>query len=310
MKNVRSLLFVVYWCVAQNTLAQKNDSSELLITGSRFAYPLIEKWIEAYKSINPALNIRIVSKSDTADLIFKGHEIPKEELTPEWIYVNLARYVIVPIAHVKSDFALHYGEKGLDKQEVQKLFFEDEFKTKDNEKSEKINYTFYARQQKSCIPSTFAGYYGYVPSDFKGKGISGADQHLVVAVQNDQTAVSYAPLNYAFDLNKRSPVEKISILPLDLNNNRRLESDEKIFENLDTALDFLEAEKTENLPGAYLHVGFPEKVKNPNLVSFLIWILNEGQQYNHNAGFLKLEEVVVTKEQKKLDNLLKELNKP
>lgn len=160
----------------------RKQGKVVVITGTRFAYPLIQKWIDEYNQINPSVQIIIESRgtSDPSnyDVLAEAYE-QDDAVKKNREYLYLARYAILPVANSKSSFAKTYAEKGITKDLINQLFFHDMFADKDNEQRIKTPYTIYTRLQKAGAPIVFTKYFGYQQKDIKGKAIAGSDEHLL-----------------------------------------------------------------------------------------------------------------------------------
>ena len=209
----------------------------VLITGVRFAYPLVQKWIDDYNPVNQDVQIVIESRgsADPAqyDILIEAYE-PDEAAKKSREYFYIARYAVLPVANSKSEFAKTYSSKGLNKDLITQLFFNDIFANDEDEKEIKEPYTIYTRLQKAGSPIIFTKYFGYEQKDVKGKAIAGSDEHLLKAVLRDSTSVSYLPLSLIYDHTSKKPVDGLTVLPVDLNGNGKVSDDEKFYGDLST----------------------------------------------------------------------------
>lgn len=154
----------------------------------------------------------------------------------------------------------------------------------------------YTRESRSCAPIAFASHFGYEQSSIKGKGISGDDKYLIHAVKKDTAGVTYNNLGLIYDLSTRKTVEGIAVLPLDLNGNGKLDGDEKIFDNLDKVIEKLEKEEISSVPVENINVVYDLANDNKNIRLFLSWVLDQGQKYNHDYGFLNFDTETLSKQ--------------
>lgn len=277
------------------TPQERADQKVVVITGARFAYPLIQKWIDTYNQTNPDAQIIIESRGTNDpskfDILAEVYE-HDESTRKSRDYVHIARYAVLPVANSTSEFAKIYAEKGLNKELINQLFFDDIFADKENEQKVKAPYTIYTRLQKAGVPTVFTNYFGYQQKDIKGKAIAGADEHLLKSVLRDSTAVTYLPLALIYDRTTRKPIDGLTVLPVDLNGNSRVSDDEKIYATLDNAVEKIEAAKAKelnNVPLGYLHLSIDKAAANSEAVSFLRWVLEHGQDELRNFGYLKPE---------------------
>jgi phosphate transport system substrate-binding protein len=307
MKSVISFLIIYFLIIFSSALfAQESSQKKVIITGARFTYPLVEKWISEYKEANPSVEVVIESRTTTDpakyDLLIEAYEQEKEvKESREYLY--LARYALIPVANAKSVFAKVYGEKGLTDDHIRQVFFHDIYADKDDKKTIKEPFTVYTRLQKAGAPTTFAKYYGYDQLNIAGKAIAGADEHLIKALLKDSTGVSYNNPGLLYDLKTRKPLSGLTILPVDADNNGRVSNDEKFYGDLDGLLSTLENNNVKNIPVEYLHLSIRKHGYNPEALKFLLWIIDHSQEDLHDFGFLKPEQKRFDAEKEKFEQL-------
>lgn len=281
-----------------NAIPKTEKQKAVIITGARFAYPLIQKWIDDYSNANPNAQIVIEARgsADPAqyDILVEAYE-QDAEIKKSREYTNVARYAILPVANNKSAFSKVYSDKGLNKDLINQLFFHDLYsEKKDVEVKEiKVPFTIYTRLQKAGAPIVFTKYFGYQQKDIKGKAIAGADEHLLKAVLRDSLAVSYLPLTLIYDPASKKPVAGLTVLPVDLNGNGRVSEDEKFYNDLSTVVAKLEDSGIkggiQNIPLESLHLSVAKNGASPEALEFLKWVSVNGQKDLHAFGFIKPE---------------------
>jgi phosphate transport system substrate-binding protein len=273
-----------------------------VITGVRFAYPLVEKWIKDYTAENPKAQIviesRTVTDPENYDLLIEAYD--QERLVKEGReFISIGRYALLPVANAKSAFAKEYVEKGFNEKTYKQIFFHDIYA----EKSEPITipFTIYTRLQKAGAPVTFARYFGYEQQQIKGKSIAGADELLIKALLKDETGITYTFPGLAFDLKSRKVAEGLSIIPVDLDGNGRVSREEKVIENLDQVIGKLEGEKVKNVPIEYIHFSIAKSNVNREAKKFLLWVASHGGSSLHDFGFLNADAKRLETEKAKLE---------
>ncbi|RAV99021.1 hypothetical protein [Pseudochryseolinea flava] len=298
----------IFSTVAIVFTASAQSSSKVVVTGVRFSYPLVNAWIDAYKKANPSASIVIEPRTTTDpsqyDLLIEAYE-PDSLIKETRDFIYIGRYALLPVANQQSAFAKEFGEKGLTRELIKQIYFQDAFADKKKERKITSTYTVYTRLQKAGAPITLAKYYGFEQTNIKGKAIAGADEHLIKAVLKDTTAVTYATLGLVYDIKSRNALTGLTILPVDLDDNGKVQSDEKIFSSLENVITKLESEQVKNVPVEYIHISIAKKKSNPEALKFLQWILNNGQDSLHAFGFLNPDEQRFKKER---DKLLKQLS--
>jgi len=295
MKTLRFIpifLFLVTSFVI-NVNAQKQQDY-ITISGTKFTYPLIGKWISEYKKINPEAKIKLQTFKpsgrqalDSTNLRVVAHTLAPEELNPNDIYFHVGKFALLPITSDRNVIVRKEFRKGLKQDDLKKVFFSDPNSAIDDDSKKQPTYTVYTRTNQSCSTIAFANHFGLQPSEIKGKKINGEDQYLVLAIQKDTTGVTYNNLGYVFDVNNRQPVKGISILPIDLNENGKIDKDEQIYDNLDAITQYLENnQNSKAIPEDYVSFVVNKTQKNEELRKFINWVLVDGQRFNHTYGFL------------------------
>jgi len=297
----KRLLNAALLLLASASLNAQNISQEkLVITGTKFTYPLLEKWAKEFEALHPEVDVKVVSKlqsNETADLKIVSYERKKEEIPQTEKSVVLGKYAILPVANINNPALKNISEKGLKEKEYKELFFEDENEQfEEKKKKQKYEVNLYTRESRSCAPIAFADHFGYEQSAIKGKGISGDDKYLIHAVKKDSAGVTYNNLGFIYDLSTRRTVEGIAVLPLDINDNGKLDADEKIFDNLDKVIEKLEKEEISSVPVENVNVVYDAANNNKNIRLFLSWVLDQGQKYNHDYGFLNFDTETLSKQ--------------
>jgi ABC-type phosphate transport system substrate-binding protein len=265
--------------------AQQTPSNKVVITGVRFAYPLVEKWIKDYKEVSPQTEIVIESRTTTDpakyDLLIEAYEPePSVKETREYLY--LARYAFTS-------------------ELIKQIYFHDILADKSEAKSILAPFTLYTRLQKAGAPTTFAQYFGYTQQNIKGKAIAGADEHLIKALQKDSTAISYSTPSLLYNLKTRQLISGVNIIPVDLDGNNRINDSERIYSDLDAALLVLEQDDIKNVPIGDLHISISKINEHPEALKFLLWILQNSQDDLHSFGYLKPDQKRFEREKEKFD---------
>ncbi|HZY82035.1 MAG TPA: hypothetical protein VFE50_21070 [Cyclobacteriaceae bacterium] len=286
---IRPLLFIVGLLALSSFLeARAQGTSVVRITGVRFAYPLVEHWIDQYSKVNPNVQVvvewRGASDPSQYDILVEGYEQP-EEIRKTREYFNIGRYAILPVANSMSAFARTYAVKGFNTQLFKQVFFHDIFADKDRELKINEPFTTYTRLQKAGAPIVFANYFKYEQKDIKGKGIAGSDEHLLKAVLRDTTGVTFlsTPVIYA----NPQGVAGLTVIPVDLNGNDRVSNDEKFYNDRASVIEHLTNEKDiRNVPIEYIHFSVDKKTATPEAIAFIHWVVDNRLNDLKDFGFL------------------------
>jgi len=293
MKSILSVLMLYFALLGAGNVFAQDQPKKVVITGVRFAYPLVEQWIAAYQEANPGVTLviepRTVTDPNQYDLLIEAYE-PDDKIKERRDFVYLARYALLPVANAKSSFAKVYADKGLTKERIVQTYFNDVTASrKGDDKIDPASFTLYTRLQKAGAPITFAHYFGYQQANIKGRAIAGADEHLIRSLLKDSTGVSYAVPSLLYNVKTRKPLEGLVVLPVDADNNGRISDSEKFYGDLDVVLQKVEDESPKNIPVEYLHLSVAKSGASPEALKFLKWVIDNGQEALHAQGFLKPE---------------------
>ena len=279
------------------------QSSVIKITGTKFPFEIMQQWIDAYSQTHPGVQFQ-VSKSiplDSAELTIAAHAFNPGELNDDQVLIALNRYAQLPIANSNRKDLQALQQKGFTQQDIKNIYFNAQ-QNKTDGLSEPV--TIYRRDKKVCASRSFAENVTGNQLDVAGTLVNGDDRALSAAVKNDVNGISYNNLGLIYNLKTRKVADSIAIIPIDLNENGIIDSNEKIYTTLDDVLNFLSTSNNNSIPQDNVNVVINKKTISKNAVDFLNWIITQGQQYNRAYGFLSLDKTVIVGEQKLLNSLV------
>jgi len=295
------LLFALF--ITTTAFAAENPTAKesIVISGTKFTYPLIEKWIAEYAKINPNANIKLLAKTGLtqgADLNIIAHQPTNEELNENKEIIYTGRYALLPVTNPNNPILSATRKKGLNKRDIDKLFFEVINYDDESATNEKPKYaaTIYARDNQACASTALAAYFGHVSSEIRGKKVLGDDIYLLSAIKKDSTGLTYNNLGYLYDTNSRKLKDGIALLPLEL----KKETKDILTGNLDNVIEVLEKNHIETVPVEKIGFIYSQQTSSKEVSDFLKWVLSDGQKYNHEKGFLHLDKQELVEQTNKL----------
>jgi phosphate transport system substrate-binding protein len=141
-----------------------------IITGARFSYKLVQRWIDDFNKVNPKIQIIIESRGSTDpakyDVLAEVYQ-QDEDVKKTREYINVGRYAILPVASASSEFSNIYGKKGLTTELIKQIYFHNIFADNDAEEVIRTPYTVFTRLQKAGVPIVFTKYFGFEQKDIK-----------------------------------------------------------------------------------------------------------------------------------------------
>jgi phosphate transport system substrate-binding protein len=112
-------------------------------------------------------------------------------------------------------------------------------------------------------------------------------------VKQDVTGVSFNNLGFVYNLKTRRVADGLAVIPIDLNTNGKIDTDEQIYKTVDDVIAFIEKTNHAAFVTERVNVLFNKDSKNEAAGIFLHWVLSKGQKFNHDLGFLYLEPSVL-----------------
>lgn len=304
MKSIYFYLSIIVLLFISSSIQATDRTSTkeaVIISGTKFTYPLIEKWIAEYTKLNQDVKIQINPKlatGHTADLTIVAHQPGVSELNQNQELISAAKYALLPVTNTNNPI-LNTAKRGLTKKEIDKLFFEVvDYDAEPTIEKPKFRATIYARDNKACSSNALANYFGRQTTEIRGKKVLGDDIYLLSAVKKDSIGLAYNNLNYLYDTSSRKLKDGIALLPLDL------KKDVKgiLTANLDHVIDILEKVKIETIPVETISFVYSNSNLNKEVSGFLKWVLTEGQKYNHEKGFLNLDKQTLAEQTNRLND--------
>ncbi len=272
------------------------QDATIKITGTRLAHPLFRQWIIEYSKTHKHAHFELSSKipADSADILIASYAVQPNELKEGQQIISVSRYVQLPVVNSRRADLQSLQEKGFTEQAFRQVYFAD---TRNNKPDKFTNlFTVYTREKPACATRAFATHFGNQPKDIQGVGVAGDDRTLLDAVKNDTNAISYNNLGFIYNLQSRKVIDSIAVVPIDINENGKIDADEKIYNTLDEVVAYAQKHRSNKL--VIESVNIIIKKKNPNVVitDFITWILKQGQQYSNAYGFLQLPDALVEDE--------------
>ncbi len=286
-------------------VARAQTNNVIKITGTKFPFEIMQQWIEVYSKTHPQLRFQLSKAipADSADLMIAAHAFRDGELREEQALIAVNRYAQLPVVNSHRNDLKALQAKGFTKKDLQEVYF------KPNQKKDDIFHTaanVYRRDKNVCASRSFSENVTGIQSDVAGTLVNGDDKVLLNAVKQDVNGISYNNLGLVYNLQTRKVADSIAVVPIDLNENGKIDADENMYASLDDVLNYLSTTPNVPVPQDNVNIVFNKNTISKEALDFLNWIVTQGQQYNRSFGFLNLDKTIVEKEQQQLRSLAQE----
>jgi phosphate transport system substrate-binding protein len=285
------------------------------ISGAWALYPMMVKWGEEYMKKYPKVRIDVSAGgagkgmadalAGLVDIGMVSREIRSEETAQGAFSVPVVKDAVFPTVN-KQNPVLKSGllEKGVTKEVFTALWIEGRSMTWGEVAgagasgagasgagaagaASKQKVSVYTRSDSCGAAETWAQYLGGKQEDLKGVGVYG-DPGLADAVKRDAGGTGYNNLNYAYDMKSGLPVEGILIIPIDVNENGKIDPPEDL-STKQKAIQAIQTGAYPSPPARDLYLVAKEGFQGLSR-EFVKWILTEGQAFVDETGYIKLEE--------------------
>ncbi|MCU0821074.1 MAG: substrate-binding domain-containing protein [Spirochaetes bacterium] len=296
-------------CLKEKAIEEKNKIS---ISGAWALYPMVVKWAEEYKKVNPDVQIDISAGgagkgmadalSGVVDLGMVSRDINPAEIEKGAWWVSVVKDAVVPMINSKNPLADQILKKGIKKDQFIAMWKKGSVKNWNSiipGGKDQIALHVYTRSDACGAAEIWAKYLGCKQEDLKGTGVYG-DPGLAEAVRNDNLGIGFNNINFAYDPTTKIPVEGIVPAPIDLNNNGSIDADEDFYKTRDSITEAIANNKYPSPPARNLHLVAKALPGKESVIAFLNWILKEGQKAVPDAGYINLPYEKLKEEIEKL----------
>lgn len=274
-------------------------SGAISISGAFALYPMMTVWAEEFQKLHPNVQLDVQGggagkgMTDTiagaVDIGMISRSIKPEEEAQNIFWVSVAKDAVFPIISADNPVAADIIAKGISQETFKKIFITGEIKTWGEVvgKPEVTDEIHVYTRSDACgageMWSKFSG--GSVQDDIKGIGVNG-EPALVDTIIKDPLGIGYSNLNSVFDMSSGSLIPGAIVPPVDVNANGQADADE-YYKTKDEAVSAVASEKYPSPPARFENLA--TKGKPTGLVlTFITWILTDGQQYLGQAGYVPL----------------------
>jgi phosphate transport system substrate-binding protein len=293
----------------------KNDKGEwegaISISGAFALYPLTAKWAEEFQKINPKVRIDISAGgagkgmadalSGMVDLGVFSRGITDAEKAQGCWWLAVTKDAVLPTINAENPWIDQIRKTGISHEQFEKIFITGEIVKwkelfKDGE-DKQIN--IYTRSDACGAAQMWGEYLGKDQESLIGVGVFG-DPGMADAVKNDIYSLGFNNVIYVYDLKTRKCYDKMDVIPIDLNSDGMINTDEDFYSTIDDVTFATKSGRYPSPPARDLYFVSKGKPANPVVIEFLKWILTDGQQYVEEAGYVNLAEEKINQELTKL----------
>lgn len=302
------LIFIVF---QKPVIAQNNIKGTITLSGAWALYPMAVRWADEFRKIYPDIRIDLSAGgagkgitdalNNMVDLGMVSREIYPEELKKGAYPIAVTKDAVVPVINASNPLLEIILSKGLKKDAGNNIWITGMYKTW--AQAFKIKGTaplhVYTRSDACGAAEVWAKYFSKKQEDLLGSGVYG-DPGLALAVKKDPLGIGYNNIGFAYDSKTKKQLTGIRVLPIDLNNDGKVNPDEDFYNSMDDLITAIANGKYPSPPARELYFVTNGKPQKEVVVKFLQWVLTDGQKFVNEAGYITLSQERIESEKKKL----------
>jgi len=298
-----TVVVIVFIVMILNSGCIGSESKTIKVSGAYALYPMMTVWAEEYQKLRPDVKIEVSGggagkgmADALAGLVNIGmvsRDIYPEEIDKGAFHVSVAKDAVVVTINSGNPVLDELMVRGVTRDEFVKIFITGEIKTW-GELAGKPEITdeikVYTRADACGAAKTWAEYLGnYTQEDLTRGADAGImyDPDLAEAVKNDKYAIGYNNVNFGYDVKTEKPVEGIRVVPIDLNENGKIDENENFYNTRGEILKAIGDNIYPSPPARDLHLVTKDNFKGETK-EFVRWILTDGQKYVPDNGYIQL----------------------
>src|SRR5688572_27956785 len=166
-------------------------SGTINISGTRFLFPLVEKWAAEFKKANPGVNFVIGQGAGVKDI--DASAAPVKHLdSAKGTYTVVSRFALVPITNSKNPALSELEIKGISKEDFLKIYFKGDHQTSGfNLKANQV-VPIHVYSRGACASATFTKHFDKEIKDLDNVGGKINDDKLLLeSVLKDSLGIAY-----------------------------------------------------------------------------------------------------------------------
>jgi phosphate transport system substrate-binding protein len=287
-------------------------SGTLTISGAWALYPMMVRWSEEFHALHPDVQFDISAGgagkgmadalAGAVDIGMVSRNIHPEEIEQGAFWVAVTKDSVVPTTNANNPFLARLQAQGINRVAAEAIWI-GQVTTwsqiiEDLSVDDEVHV--YTRSDACGAAETWAAYLGgYRQEDLVGVAVYG-DPGLAEAVSQDPLGIGYNNLNFAYDADTGRPVAGLQVIPLDLNENGQVETDENFYATKSELVAAIADGRYPSPPARDLNLvtrGAPSGLT----LAFIRWILTDGQAFVEETGYISLTNAQLQAELAKLE---------
>jgi phosphate transport system substrate-binding protein len=281
--------------------ASQPQSGTIAISGAFALYPMVVRWTEEYQALHPEVQFDVQAGgagkgmsdvlAEAVDIAMVSREVREEETAQGALPFGVAKDAVVATVNADNPVIDKLLAVGLTPESGAAVWLSDNppawGELVGTDDASEIHV--YTRSDAAGAAEMWALYLGgEAQEDLKGIAVQG-DPGLGEAVRQDVLGIGYNNLNFAYDANTGQPIEGLEVIPLDLNGDGQIGSDENFYATSADLAAAIADGRYPSPPARALYLVTKGQPTGP-VADFIRWVLADGQAFVEETGYVQLPQ--------------------
>lgn len=275
-------------------------SGTILVEGAQTLMPLMLKWQQEFKKIQPDVKITVKPCSDAKGLkqlagsniqiAMISRKLTADEVKTGFWAVPVAKDAVLPVVSFDNNNLQKIVLSGVTKDKLAKAFT-GKIKTWGQLLQLKSNdpITVYKLADTADVTQSWAEFLNVGPGTFTGTELY-IQNDIPGRVAADKNAIGYCSITEVFNIQTGLKKRNLYVLPVDLNANNQADDNELIFDKIDDIKNAVASGKYPAPPARELFLVCKSVPTDAVTVAFIKWVLTIGQNNCSEYGFVNIEK--------------------
>lgn len=275
-----------------------SPSNALSIVSSSELNTLATNWANEYGKLNASLKITVSELSNGQPVLpgqlslISNESAEMQEEASNWKIV-IGRNAVVAIFNPGNPMLKEINAQGISAKEFAQSISDPEKRNWDKLINGGLNVPIhYVLSNNEKVNEMIAR---FTATDLSviNQTTTGTAEEVISAIQKDVYAIGFCRLTDVLDANTHNLIQGIKLLPIDKNQNGRLDSFENIYSKPETFTRGVWIGKYPHALCSNIYAASSVKPTDKNTLAFLTWIITDGQKYLNVNGYSDLASTEV-----------------
>lgn len=279
-----------------------NSQKTITISGAFALYPMVVQWAEEYQKTHQDVRLDITAggagkgMSDvlagTVDIAMVSREVRAAESDQGALAFAVAKDAVLMTVNADNPVLDQLLATGITPEKGAGIWITGDITTWGQlvGVDDDSPISVYTRADASGAGEVWALFLGGAAQEDLQQGIAvQGDPGLAEAVRQDRLGVGYNNVGFAYDLETGQPIDGLRVVPIDLDGDGVISSDEDFHAAKDTLVAAIADDRYPSPPARPLYLvtkGQPDGV----VAEFIRWVLTEGQALVDAGGYVAVNE--------------------